>query len=107
MATIKRTTSTTISRTPPPLPADEPPQRQGLGGRLPDNRWPDVGVEEVEPGAPAQGEVIPVGVEQLQRSQEMQAMGIHNWVAAHDERNPDYQQQAVEGVSPTMIDYGR
>jgi hypothetical protein len=105
---IKRTTTTTISRTPPPLPADEPPQR--LGGRLPsseDNRWPDVGVEEVEPGAPAQGEVIPVGVEQLQRSQEMQAMGIHNWVAAHDERNPDYQQQAVEGVSPTMIDYGR
>jgi hypothetical protein len=114
MATVKRTTSTTISRTPPPLPQDEPPQR--LASRLPnapgqlpdeppppDNQWPGVEPEEVEPGAPAQSDVVPVGVEQFQRSQEMQAMGIHNWVAAHDERNLDEPQQQVAGV----IDYER
>ena len=107
MATVKRTTSTTISRTPPPLPQDEPPQRRAsrlpnTPGQLPDE-WPGVEPEEIEPGAPAQSDVVPVGVEQFQRSQEMQAMGIHNWVAAHDERNLDEPQQQVAGV----IDYER
>jgi hypothetical protein len=41
-----------------------------------------------------------VGEEQLQRSREMQEMGIANWVAAHDERDPDQQPQQVAGVTP-------
>jgi hypothetical protein len=111
MATIKRTTSTTIGRAPqrtlPSLPEDSAPQR--LGGRVdepgqlpegpPDNQWPEVPTDpdqEIAEGTT----VVTVGEEQLQRSREMQEMGISNWVAAHDERGPDYQQQQVAGVTP-------
>jgi hypothetical protein len=108
MATIKRTTSTTIGRAPqrtlPSLPEDSAPQR--LGSRVdepgqlpegpPDNQWP----EEVPPDEPMPvSDVVTVGEEQLQRSREMQEIGISNWVAAHDERGPDYQQQQVDGVT--------
>jgi hypothetical protein len=110
MATVKRTTTTTVQArrtTLPPL--EQSPSR--LGGRVdspgqlpegpPDNQWPDVPVDpesEIE-GAPS--EVVPVGVEQLERSQEMQAMGIANWVAAHDERTPEeLESRSVQGVGP-------
>jgi hypothetical protein len=113
MATIRRTTTTlkTPQRT---LPSLNQPNR---GGRAPegpttlpelppdesppDNEWPDVPVDpEIEAEA-AENVVIPVGVEQLERSREMQAMGIANWVAAHDERTPEeLESHAVQGVGP-------
>jgi hypothetical protein len=108
MATIKRTTSTTVQarRTLPSLnqrggrAPEEPTTLPELPPDAPDNEWPDVPVDpEIEADAPS--EVVPVGVEQLERSREMQAMGIANWVAAHDERTPEeLESHAVPGVSP-------
>jgi hypothetical protein len=102
MATVKRTTSTTISRrTLPSLPEDTAPSR--LGGRtdepgqLPDNQWPEV---DPDAGVATETTIVTVGEEQLARSREMQEMGIANWVAAHDERDPDQQPQQVAGVTP-------
>jgi electron transfer flavoprotein alpha/beta subunit len=65
----------------------------------PDNQWPDVPTDPDQEAA-EQTTVVTVGEEQLQRSLEMQEMGIDNWVRAHDERDPDYQQQQVAGVTP-------
>jgi hypothetical protein len=98
MATVKRTA--TAYRTP-----QRPPQpEQPIEEPLPDeNRWDD-NPPEVEAEAEAEqlpvSDVVPVGVEQLERSQEMEAMGIANWVAAHDERDPDQQPQQIAGVTP-------
>jgi hypothetical protein len=96
MATVKRTTTTYRA---PQRPAPQPEQPiydepSTLPEYAPDNQWPDV------PEQTPVSDVVPVGVEQLARSQEMQAMGIANWVAAHDERGPDYQQEQVAGVTP-------
>lgn len=58
---------------------------------------------EGESPRPEENQAIPVktvGQEQLERSREMQAMGINNWVAAHDERDPNAQPEAVAGVGP-------
>jgi hypothetical protein len=108
MATVKRTTTTTTAyRRPAPQPEqpiygqdsrlpDEPEQ---LPESPPDNEWPDVPVDPEAEQMPV-SDVVPVGVEQLERSREMQEMGIANWVAAHDERGPDYQQEQVAGVTP-------
>ena len=101
--TIKRTTiHHSPSRRPPPLP--EPPRR-ALGGRAPEIEQPIYQPDEIPPDeqAPPEDEenkVVTVGEEQLQRSLEMQAMGIEAWKQAHDERPPDEQQQSVEGVGP-------
>jgi hypothetical protein len=108
MATIKRTTTTTYRAPQRPAPRPEPEQPiYGQDSRLPDepstlpeyapdNQWPDVPDQEVA----EQPTVLTVGEEQLQRSREMQEMGIANWVAAHDERDPDQQPQQVAGVTP-------
>jgi hypothetical protein len=107
MATIKRTTTTyRAPQRPAPEPDYDPPPRGPLQGRTdepstlpeypPDNQWPDVPDQEVA----EQTTIVTVGQEQLQRSREMQEMGIHNWVAAHDERDPDQQPQQVAGVTP-------
>jgi hypothetical protein len=117
MATIKRTTTTyrapqRPAPRPEPEPEYDPPSRRPLQGRLPDsnepgqlpeyapdNQWPDVPVDPDSEQLPV-SEVVTVGQEQLERSREMQEMGIHNWVAAHDERDPDQQPQQVAGVVP-------
>jgi hypothetical protein len=107
MATIKRTTTTTYRAPQRPRPEPEQPI-YGQDSRLPDepstlpeyapdNQWPDV---PVEPEQMPVSDVVTVGEEQLQRSREMQEMGIANWVAAHDERDPDQQPQQVAGVTP-------
>jgi hypothetical protein len=94
MATIKRTTTTTYRAPlrPPPMP-EQP---------MPDEEW-EGAPPEIEAEAEAEqlpvSDVVPVGVEQLERSQEMEAMGIANWVAAHDERDPDQQPQQIAGVT--------
>jgi len=115
MATVKRTTSTTVSKSPartlPSIPA-EPQSPRRLAGRadeLPDqlpggedNQWPDVPTDGDSP-RPEENQDVPVvtvGQEQLERSREMQEMGIANWVAAHDERDPADQPQQVAGVGP-------
>jgi hypothetical protein len=112
MATVKRTTTTvkTPARTLPSIP-QEPQSPSRLQGRVdspehlpgsPDNEWPDV-PDEGESPRPEENQDIPVvtvGQEQLERSREMQEMGIHNWIAAHDERDPENQPQQVAGVGP-------
>jgi hypothetical protein len=102
MATVKRTTSTTVQARPRTLPPlEQSPSR--LGGRvdapeqLPENQWPDVPVDPESEAVESQ--VVTVGQEQLERSREMQEMGIANWVAAHDERDPADQPQQVAGVT--------
>lgn len=103
--TIKRTTiHHAPTRRPPPLPEPEPPRR-ALGGRPPEIEQPIYQPDEIPPDeqAPPEDEenkVVTVGEEQLERSREMQAMGIEAWKQAHDERPVDEQQQAVEGVGP-------
>ena len=105
--TIKRTTvhhSPARRRTdaPPPLP-----QRPSFG-RPPtdaDIEQPIYQPDELPPPdeqAPEgeENKVVTVGEEQLERSREMQAMGIEAWKQAHDERPPDEQQQSVQGVGP-------
>jgi hypothetical protein len=100
MATVKRTTTTVRT---PQRQAEEKPEQAAAGGR-----WPEVdqglptepeGPDPDQPEAETE-EVVTVGQEQLGRSQEIEAMGVENWKAAHDERGPDYQQQQVEGVGP-------
>jgi hypothetical protein len=102
MATIKRTTTTTYRAPQRPEPQPEQPiYGQGSEESPPDNQWPEV---EPEPESEStEQQVVPVGVEQLQRSQEMETMGIANWVAAHDERDPADQPQQVEGVTPLEL----
>jgi hypothetical protein len=105
MATIKRTTTTSYRapapRPPYQRPEPEPEPEPSEPGYEASNRWPD-NPPDVDPEAEQLpvSEVVPVGVEQLERSREMQEMGIANWVAAHDERGPDYQQEQVAGVTP-------
>jgi hypothetical protein len=102
MATIKRTTTTTYrapQRTAPPPIYGQPDEPSTLPEYAPDNQWPDDPEAEQLPVS----DVVPVGVEQLARSQEMEAMGIANWVAAHDERDPDQQPQQIAGVTPLEI----
>jgi len=107
MATIKRTTTTTYRAPQRPAPQPEQPI-YGQDSRLPDepstlpeyapdNQWPDNPPEAEQMPV---SDVVTVGEEQLQRSREMQEMGIANWVAAHDERDPDQQPQQVAGVTP-------
>jgi hypothetical protein len=102
MATVKRTTTTvkTPQREQPP----EEIEQSGLGDRWPEapvgdnteSPWPDE-----ESARPEEAVLVKtVGQEQLERSREMQAMGIDNWVAAHDERDPEDQPRAIEGVTP-------
>jgi hypothetical protein len=105
MATINRTTTTTYRAPQRPRPEPEQPiygqpdEPSTLPEYAPDNQWPDDPEAEQLPVS----EVVPVGVEQLARSQEMEAMGIANWVAAHDERDPDQQPQQIAGVTPLEI----
>lgn len=63
--------------------------------------------ETEEPGYPAEPDepeavepdtVVTVGEEQLARSAEIEAMGVENWKAAHDERNPNQAHRSVQGV---------
>ena len=84
---------TTVTRTTVAPPAYRPPVR-------PEPEWqePVPEPEITEPEQQPVSEVVTVQEEQLARSQEMEAMGVNAWVAAHDERGPEYQQQAVEGV---------
>ena len=99
--TTIRHTSRSAPQRPPYRPEEQAPPDQ------PDQSLPD----ETDQGYPDEGEWSPrpeenqaipvktVGQEQLERSREMQEMGIQNWIDAHDDRNPDNQQQAVAGVS--------
>ena len=97
--TIKRTTIHHARRTdaPPPLPqrALRPEIEQPI--YQPEEPPPE---EQAPEEAEDENKVVTVGEEQLQRSLEMQAMGIEAWKQAHDERPIDEQQQAVEGVGP-------
>jgi hypothetical protein len=95
---------TTVTRTTTAPPAYRAPVRPSE----PELEWqePEPEPEITEPVS----DVVPVGVEQLARSLEIEAMGVEAWKAAHDERGPEYQQQAVEGVGtpPEPEDvYGR
>jgi hypothetical protein len=106
MASKTSYTKTTVSRTsarppyrPEPQPEPSEPGYESTEGE--DNRWDDN--PTVGDPRPEEAQAIPiktVGQEQLERSREMQAMGIQNWVDAHDERDPNQQPQAVEGVTP-------
>lgn len=55
-------------------------------------------VEPEEPEAVEPETVVTVGEEQMARSAEIEAMGVEEWKRQHDERRPDEQQRAVEGV---------
>lgn len=46
----------------------------------------------------AASDVVTIGEEQLARSAEIEAMGVENWKAAHDERRPSEEQRSVQGV---------
>jgi hypothetical protein len=104
MATIKRTAHTTVQAAPRTLPPlEQSPSRLGdrAPGQLPgveDNQWPDVPVDPESEAVESQ--VVTVGQEQLKRSREMQEIGIANWVAARDERDPADRPQQVAGVTP-------
>jgi hypothetical protein len=68
------------SRQPPPSAAEGPDQGE-------------------DPQAAATPPVVTVVDEQRARSAEIQAMGVENWKAAHDERDPEAKPQTVAGVS--------
>jgi hypothetical protein len=41
-----------------------------------------------------------IQTDQLVRSQEMEEMGMDNWIRAHDERDPNAKPKQVPGVAP-------
>lgn len=67
------------------------------------------GEEGPDPDADPHPDLITTQEEQLDRSAEIEAMGVEAWKEAHDERNQADQQKAqhgraVPGVSPTQKD---
>jgi hypothetical protein len=80
----------------PTRPLPQAPQQPE---QLPDQPPPDMEWPPEEEVQPPEAEVCrTIADEQRERSEEIQAMGVQNWIDAHDQRNPENQQQQVAGV---------
>lgn len=75
---------------PEQLP-DQPPEWPPEEGLPPEM---ETQPPEIYPGEPCRT----IADEQRERSEEIQAMGVQAWIDAHDQRNPENQQQQVAGV---------